>query len=50
MTVPEIKSFHIATVVRDLEAAMSAYKRLLDAQTWRVKEIAPGFRVAYGNV
>ena len=49
MTVPEIQSFHIATVVRDLETAMSAYKRLLDAQTWRVKEMAAGFRIAYGS-
>ena len=49
MTVPELQCFHIASVVRDLDTAMSAYRRLLDAQTWRRKEIAPGLRIAYGS-
>jgi catechol 2,3-dioxygenase-like lactoylglutathione lyase family enzyme len=49
MTVPEIQSFHIATVVRDLDDAVAAYTRLLDAQTWRLREISPGFRIAYGS-
>lgn len=49
MTVPEIQCFHIATVVRDLDAAMPAYERLLGARTWRVQEITPGFRIAYGS-
>ena len=49
MTVPEIQCFHIATVVRDLDAAMAAYKRLLDAQTWRTQDMGGGFRIAYGS-
>jgi hypothetical protein len=36
-------------VVQDLDVALEAYGRLLYANTWRVREMGPGFRIAYGS-
>ncbi|HJN92295.1 MAG TPA: VOC family protein [Dehalococcoidia bacterium] len=49
MTAPEVQCFHVATVVRDLDAAVAAYTSLLDAQTWRIREMSADFRIAYGS-
>ena len=50
MTSPEIRCFHIAIVVPELEAAMDAYRRLLGAETWRTHgPSADGIRIAYGS-
>lgn len=49
MTAPEVQCFHIAIVVADLDAAIERYRQLLDAATWRVREMSPGFRIAYGS-
>ena len=49
MTAPEVRSFHIATVVRELDTAMSRYGRMLDVRNWRTLEFGRGLRVAYGS-
>lgn len=50
MTLPDLKAFHIAIVVRDLEAAIEGYRRILGADLWRVRErSANGTRFAYGR-
>lgn len=49
MTAPDLQCFHIATVVKDLDAAVAQYSRLLQAETWRFREMSPGFRIAYGS-
>lgn len=49
MTAPEIQCFHIAIVVADLDTAIDRYRQLLNAATWRIREMSPGFRIAYGS-
>jgi catechol 2,3-dioxygenase-like lactoylglutathione lyase family enzyme len=49
MTAPDVKCFHIAIVVRDLDAAVEGYRRLLGAEHWRVRAMSAGTRIAYGS-
>ena len=49
MTVPDVKAFHIAVVVHDLDAAVEAYGRLLGPGRWKKREFGTGFRTAYGS-
>jgi catechol 2,3-dioxygenase-like lactoylglutathione lyase family enzyme len=49
LTAPELKCFHIAVVVHDIEKTMAAYKRYLGEGPWRVRAMAAGTRIAYGS-
>jgi catechol 2,3-dioxygenase-like lactoylglutathione lyase family enzyme len=49
MTAPEVKAFHIAIVVNDLEKAIEGYRRLLCAEHWRIRAMSAGTRIAYGG-
>jgi catechol 2,3-dioxygenase-like lactoylglutathione lyase family enzyme len=49
VTSPEVKAFHIAIVVQDIDKAIEGYRRLLAAEHWRVRAMNPGTRIAYGS-
>ena len=48
MTAPEVKCFHIAIAVRDMDVAIEGYGRLLGTERWHILSRTPGTRVAYG--
>ena len=49
MTAPELRSFHVATVVSDLDVAMGVYGRILDVGNWQTLDFGNGLRIAYGS-
>jgi catechol 2,3-dioxygenase-like lactoylglutathione lyase family enzyme len=48
MTAPDVKCFHIAIAVRDIDVAIEGYGRLLGTERWHILSRTPGTRVAYG--
>jgi catechol 2,3-dioxygenase-like lactoylglutathione lyase family enzyme len=50
MTVPGLAAFHIAFVVRDLDAVMERYRATLGVELWRVRDGTQfPVRLAYGR-
>jgi len=49
MTAPELRCFHIAVVVRDIETTIEAYRRFLGEGAWRTRDMGNGARIAYGS-
>lgn len=49
MTAPEIKCFHIAVVVNDIEKTIQSYRRFLGDGSWRTRDMGSGTRIAYGS-
>jgi catechol 2,3-dioxygenase-like lactoylglutathione lyase family enzyme len=49
MTAPELTAYHLGIVVRQLESAMDAYRRMLGITEWRLRDPMPnGGLIAFG--
>ncbi|HWO72550.1 MAG TPA: VOC family protein [Dehalococcoidia bacterium] len=49
MTAPELRCFHIAVVVEEIERTIAAYERFLGTGSWRTRDMSSGTRIAYGS-